>query len=193
MLMQNGGSREEYLSREGDVLLAVDAAELRGDDVADVHLEHLGDLQPPRLLVVAHQVLLPLLLLEVEAVGPAHRGAHVVLAGGRGLRVDLGARAEVVGVPAVLLAVLADLGLYVLVDLLAQLQLGLLQRLLLPQLLMPQLHLLHLVYLRHHLLELLVLPQRTQLLLPRAVVHLALELRRAHLLKPRLPLRQQVC
>lgn len=96
------------------------ASELRGDDVADVRLQQLGDLQPPGLLVVPHQALLSLLFLEVEAVGSAHRGSHVVLAGGGGLRgVDEGAGAEVVGVLAVLLAVLADLGLNVLIYLLA--------------------------------------------------------------------------
>lgn len=121
------------------------AAELRGEDVADVGLQQPGDLQPPGLLVVPHQALLALLLLEVEAVGAAHGGAHVVFAGGRGLGVVVegagvvveGAGAEVVGVLAVLLAVLADLGLDVLVDLLAQLHLGLLQGLLLAQLLVP--------------------------------------------------------
>lgn len=124
---------KNILSREGDVLLAVHAPELSGDDIADIHLQHLGDLQPSGLLVVAHEVLLALLLLEVETVGSAHRCAHVVLVRGRGVRVvDECAGPKMVGVFAVLVAVLTDLWLYVLVDFLAKLHSRLLQGLLFP-------------------------------------------------------------
>lgn len=99
-----------------------------------------------------------------------------------------------VGVLAVLLAVLAYLWLYVFVDLLAELHLSLLQRFLLTQLLVLLLDLLDLVYLRHHLLKPLVVPQGPQLPLSRAVVYLlGLALRRAQLLKLGLSFREQIC